>query len=216
MVHRTSVVLLQPTAQQARELGRLLEAQRNLYNAALEERRGASRWEGRRVSRLDQERKLTGWDDPVLRFGVWAARGTLLRVDRAFQGFFRRVKAGRKPGYPRFKSATRWDSVEYPDAFSWKLSPEGRTGRLYLQGVGHIRYRCSRGGVRGRPKTLVVKREGRKWRAYVACDLEAPEPLAPTGREVGIDLGVDQLAAWPFATSEQHELSVQGPVLRSR
>jgi hypothetical protein len=58
--------------------------------------------------------------------------------------------------------------VEYPDAQSWKVSGAGRTGKLYLQGVGHVRYRCSKRGVVGQPKTLVVRGEGRRWRAYIA------------------------------------------------
>ena len=79
--------LLAPTAGQADRLGRLLDAQRELYNAALEERRGAWRWERRRVSRYDQYRTLTGLREvpPEVRD---AARGmgmgptqSLLRVE---------------------------------------------------------------------------------------------------------------------------------------
>ena len=194
-MHRTAVLLLQPTTGQAQGLESLFHAQRELYNAALEERRGAWRWERRSVTRLDQQAQLTAWDHPVVRFGVWPARGTLARVDRAFAGFFRRTRAGARPGYPRFKSASRWHSVEYPDAFCWKLTGKGRAGRLYLQGVGHVAYRCSRRGIPGQPKTLVLKREGRRFRAYVACAVEAPEPLAPTGQVVGIDLGLDNVVA---------------------
>ena len=194
-MHRTAVLLLQVTVPQARALEELLRVQRELYNAALDERRGAWRWERRRVSRTEQQKALTRWDHPMLRFGVWPARGTLLRLDRAFDGFFRRLKAGQKPGYPRFKSAARWDSVEYPDAFCWKVTGQGRAGRLYLQGIGHVRYRTSKRGVPGKPKTLVVKREGRRWRAYVVYETEVPEPLSATGASVGIDLGVEALVA---------------------
>ena len=194
-MHRTSVILLQPTARQSVGLVQLFGAQCQLYNAALEERKGSWQWARHSVTRRDQYAQLTGWDHPLMVYGVTPARGTLLRLDRAFAGFFRRVKAGQKPGFPRFKSAVRWDSVEYPDDCSWKASGSGRTGRLYLQGIGHIRYRTSRRGVIGRPKTLVVKREGRKWRAYLACEVEAPEPLASTGKVIGIDLGVNHLVA---------------------
>ena len=188
-------MLLQPTSKQTALLRGLLAGQQQLYNAALEARRGAWRWSRTTVTRLDQYNQLTGWDHPVLTYGVTPARGTLLRLDRAFASFFRRVKAGQTPGYPRFKSATRWDSVEYPETHSWQLIGSGNSGRLYLPGVCHVRYRCSRYGVRGRPKTLVVKREGRRWRAYVACVVEAAEPLPSTGRAVGIDLGVEHLVA---------------------
>jgi putative transposase len=145
-------------------------------------------------------------------YGVTPARGTLLRLDRAFSGFFRRIKAGDKPGFPRFKSAPRWDSVEYPDAQSWKVESSGRTGRLNLQGIGNVRYRSSKRGVVGRPKTLVVKREGRRWRAYIACQVEAADPMPATGRQVGIDLGVEHL----MATSEGQLVDNERHTRRSR
>ncbi len=188
---RASQGLLQPTAGQAVRLAALLEGQRVLYNAALDERRGAWRWQRRTVTRFDQFHDLTGWDHPMLRFGVVAARGTLTRLDRAFQGFYRRVLAGQRAGFPRFKSRARFDSVEYSDRRSWRV--DGK--RLYLQGVGHIRFRTSRRGIRGTPKTLTVRREGSRWRFTVFCTNVPEIRLEPTGRQVGIDLGVTELVA---------------------
>jgi putative transposase len=189
-------MLLKPTARQEHALVRLLAVQCELYNAALEERRGAWRWEQRSVRRLEQYAQLNGLDLGLAPFGVTVSRGTLLRLDRAFQGFFRRVKAGQTPGFPRFRSRARFDAVEYPQACSWRLI-EARTdrGRLYLQGIGQIRYACSKRGILGIPKTLVVRREGRRWRAFVAGEVSLDQPLAPTGRAVGLDLGVTNLAA---------------------
>lgn len=182
---------LAPTARQEQRLGELLAAQRELYNAALEERRGAWRWERRSVSRFEQFHELTGWEHPALEFGVVPARGTLTRLDRAFRAFYLRVRAGARPGFPRFKSARRFDSVEYPDRGCWRI--EG--GRLYLMGVGHLRFRTSRRGIRGEPKTLTVRQEGNRWRFTVFC-VDVPEQrLEPTGRQLGIDLGINELVA---------------------
>jgi putative transposase len=100
-VFRAYQAILQPTCQQAVALGHLLEAQRQLYNAALEERRGAWRWERRSIARFEQLRALTGWDHPVLEFGVCPARGTLTRLDRAFRAFYRRCGTRETPGFPR-------------------------------------------------------------------------------------------------------------------
>lgn len=183
--------LLQPTSNQARRLSELLEGQRELYNAALEERRGAWRWERRSINRLDQFRGLTGWDHPMLEFGVVPARGTLLRLDRAFQAFYRRARIGQRAGFPRFRSAGRFDSVEYPDRACWRI--QGK--RLYLRGIGHIRFRASKRGVLGIPKTLAVRREGRRWRFTVFCVNVPEQRLEPTGRHVGIDVGIRVLAA---------------------
>jgi putative transposase len=38
----------------------------------------------------------------------------VLRVDRAFQPFFRRIKAGQTAGYPRFQGRDRYNSFTYP------------------------------------------------------------------------------------------------------
>ena len=155
---RTYQAVLQPTAGQGLRLARLLGAQRELYNAALEERIGVWRWEHRSVIRFEQFRSLTGWAHPVLEFGVCAARGTLTRLDRAFQGFYRRCRTGAAPGFPRFKSAARWHSIEYPDASGWKIEYEQRgTGRISLKGVGVVRFRGAKRGLPGSPKTLTVR-----------------------------------------------------------
>jgi putative transposase len=192
---RTYRFLLQPTAQQRRVLEELRTAQRELYNAALEERRGAWRWERRSISRYEQFRSLTGWDHPVLRFGVTAARGTLTRLDEAFCHFHRRVRQGETPGFPRFKGAHRWDSVQWCDTSGWKVQGDAR--RLYLLGVGHVRFRPHKRvqAPPGSARRLVVRREGRRWWMVVSCRVEARPALEPTHRAVGIDLGVNTLVA---------------------
>lgn len=127
--------MLEPTVKQRHALDRLLVEQCRLYNAALDERRGAWQLEERSVTRYEQYRTLTGLaaqEPALMAFGVTVARGTLLRLDRAFQAFFRRVKAGQTPGFPRFRSVRRFDSVEWPDVDGWKLDEGAR--RLYLRG----------------------------------------------------------------------------------
>ncbi|MGH9010000.1 MAG: helix-turn-helix domain-containing protein, partial [Acidimicrobiia bacterium] len=130
--------LLQPTVRQAAAFEVLLEAQRELYNAALDERRGAWRWERRRVSRYEQYRALTGLRavrPDVLVWGVTVCRGTLARLDEAFRGFYRRCARGERAGFPRFRSEGRWDSVQWPDRSGWRF--DASTRRMYVQGVGH-------------------------------------------------------------------------------
>lgn len=116
---RAHQCVLAPTVKQTHALVQLLAIQGELYNAALEERRGVWKWEKRSVTRFEQYRSLSGMSEQqpaLMAFGVTVARGTLLRLDRAFQAFFRRVKAGENPGFPRFKSSpiggasSRWPS----------------------------------------------------------------------------------------------------------
>ena len=190
---RTRRFLLQPTIRQRTALERLLDGQRDLYNAALEERRGAWRWERRSVSRYEQFKELTGWDHPVLEFGVVPARGTLARLDRAFTAFYRRCHTGERPGFPRFKAKARFDSVDYGDRGCWAYRPE--SSRVSFMGVGAVKFSPHRRDMPGRPKTCVLRREGQRFAAYVVFEVDQPEPRAPTGRVVGIDLGVNELVA---------------------
>jgi putative transposase len=194
---RSFQVVLQPTRRQAVALGELLDAQRELYNAALEQRIGVWRYENRSVSRFEQFGELTGWDHPVVGFGVCPARGTLTRLDRAFAAFYRRCGNGETPGFPRFKGVGRFDSVEYPDQSCWRLDPHrDGVGRLNLKGVGSVRFRGAKRSLRGEPKTITVRREGSRWRVTVFCaNVDTSQPLPATGRDVGIDVGVDELVA---------------------
>ena len=92
--------LLQPTAKQAARLGRLLDGHRELYNAALEERRGAWRWQRRAVTRYDQYRTLTGLREvrpDTLAFGVTQIllRGSL-RSSSSLRATVARSSSGRE------------------------------------------------------------------------------------------------------------------------
>ena len=158
-------------------------------------------WQKRGVSsvspptRFDQYKTLTGLS--TLRpefapYGITVCRGTLQRLDEAFKGFFRRVKKGQHPGYPRVRSAKRFDSVSWPDVTGWKLDESAR--RLYLQGVGHVKLNLHR-PLRGVAKTLTVRRRARHLEVTVFCSKVPKNELPATGRSVGIDLGVGVLAA---------------------
>ncbi|MCW3036719.1 MAG: transposase [Actinobacteria bacterium] len=186
--------LLQPTARQARALEHLLAVQCEAYNSALEERREA--WKrGIRITRYDQFAQLKDLHEvrpDFLRYGVTVARGTLTRLDRAFSAFFRRVAAGQKPGFPRFRASSRFDCVSYEDVTGWKLKEPDH--RLYLQGIGHVRIKLHR-SLRGIPKTLHVRRQGRRWTATIQCAEVPAQPLPPTDTQAGLDLGVANLAA---------------------
>ena len=151
-------------------------------------------WERRSVSYVDESRTLTALREirpEVLDHGVTVCRGTLKRLDRAFCAFYRRCRAGQTPGFPRFKSSRRFDSVQWEDSSGWRLHTETR--RLRLQGIGDVKVRLHR-ELQGTPKAITVAR----WWVTLRCVDVPAEPLAPTGREVGIDLGV----CAPVATSD--------------
>lgn len=188
--------LLRPTRRQEQALAEMLRDHCSLYNAALQERRDAYRHVSRtRVRYGDQSAQLKHIRAEVAEHARWSfssQQATLRRLDRAFQAFFRRVRAGQVPGYPRFRRVGRFDTVEFPkdgDGCRWDSDPDGPQARVRLQGVGHIRVHQHR-GIEGLVKTISVKREGRRWYVVVVCDQVPAEPLPTTGSAVGIDVGV--------------------------
>jgi putative transposase len=186
---------MRPTAKQHVALAACVEAHRELYNAALEERRHAWAHSRTHVYYTDQAAQLTD---------IWAARpdmavwsyssqqATLRRLTKAFDGFFRRMKSGQRPGYPRFRGRGRFDSVEWPkDGDGARWHPD--TSRVYLQGVGQVKVGAHR-TVQGRVKTIQIRREGRRWMLVLSCDDVAANPLPGTGRQAGIDVGIVSFA----------------------
>lgn len=199
-MRRSYKFLLRPTRRQEIALAACLEDHRQLYNAALEHRRTAYRMAGVTIRYGDQsaELKHIRADDPdgQGRWSFSSQQATLRRLDKAFAAFFRRVKAGQKPGFPRFKGRGWFDTVEWPkdgDGCRWDSQPEHPTATFVrLQGIGHVRVHQHR-PVRGRVKTISVKREGRRWYVILSCDDVPAEPLPATGAVVGLDMGVASL-----------------------
>ncbi len=130
------------------------------------------------------------------RWSFSSQQATLRRLDKAFVAFFRRVREGRAPGFPRFKGRGWFDMVEWPkdgDGCRWDSQPEHPTATyVRLQGIGHLRVHQHR-PVQGRVKTISVKREGTRWYVILSCDDAPAQPLASTGAAVGVDMGVVSL-----------------------
>ncbi|ATW52869.1 RNA-guided endonuclease InsQ/TnpB family protein [Streptomyces peucetius] len=194
---RTYKFLMRPTVGQAIALGEMLRDHCSLYNGALQERRDAYRHVSKTsVKYREQSAQLKDIRayDPE-RQGRWSfssQQATLRRLDKAFAGFFRRVQYGERPGCPRFRGATWFDTVDFPkdgDGCRWDSTPHDVVTRVRFQGVGHVKVNQHRAVV-GDVKTISVKREGRKWFVVLTTDQGEPEPLPVTGRVVGIDVGI--------------------------
>jgi putative transposase len=196
ILRRAYRFLLRPTGRQIGALAACLEDHRQLYNAALEHRRTAYRMCGVTVRYGEQSAELKDIRafDPhgQGRWSFSSQQATLRRLDKAMVAFFRRVKNGETPGYPRFKGRGWFDSVTWPsdrDGCRWDSQPHERAARVYLQGVGHVRVHQHR-PIDGRVRTITVKREGRRWYVVLSCDQVPAKPLEPTGAVAGIDMGI--------------------------
>ncbi len=192
-VRKTYKFKLKPPPDQERAMEFVLRRCRELYNAALQERRDAWQKCGVGITVAGQSAQLPDLKEvrPDYRdIHSQVLQDVLTRLDRAFHAFFRRVKNGGKPGYPRFQGANRYNS------FTYKQFGNGATldnGFLVLSKIGRIAVRWSR-PLEGTPKTVTVSKEADGWYVCFSC-VEVPvQPLPPTGQETGIDLGLESFA----------------------
>jgi putative transposase len=213
---------LKPTRKQEKLLGGQLGLCRELYNAALQERRDAYRMCGKSISYVDQANQLPAIKEvrPDLA-GVHSQvlQDVLKRVEKAFKGFFSRLKLGVKAGYPRFRGRDRYDSFTYPQG-GWSLTNE----RLTLSKLGTLKVKLHR-PVWGKVKTCTIKREGASWFVVFSVEYEF-EPPAHAGKAIGIDVGLENFAnlsngeqiANPrlFRKSEKHLAKVQRKLAKVR
>jgi putative transposase len=202
-VRKTFKFKLHPTPEQERAMEVVLRRCRELYNAALQERRDAWQNCGVSVTAAGQSAQLPAVKEvrPDYRdLHSQVVQDVLTRLDKAFQAFFRRVKNGEKPGYPRFQGANRSNS------FTYRQLGNGATldhGVLVLSKLCRIAVRWSR-PLEGTPKTVTISREGDGWYVCFACADIPVQPLPPTGQEAGIDLGREAFATTSDGTRIFH------------
>jgi putative transposase len=115
----------------------------------------------------------------------------LHRLDLAFAAFFRRLRHGETPGYPRYRAAARWRQLEFPHG-DRALRLNARQDRVRIPMIGTVRLRKGR-EIPQYGRAFVVERNGR-WYAVFECERD-PLPLEPTGRAVGLDRGIRALVA---------------------
>ena len=202
MSTRAFKFLLRPKRAQRENLDRIRWGCCELYNAALQEKRDAYQRAGKSLSCAAQQAELT--EAKTLRpdLGLIYAQvlqDVLKRLHRAFDGFFRRVKAGGNPGYPRFRSSSRYDSFTFPQvARKGEVRSGGvdllPNGRLRVHGVpGELKVLWHR-EMAGRVKTATFKREADRWYVIFACDEVPVETRDATGKTCGIDVGLESFA----------------------
>lgn len=202
-VKRIERIRLYPTPRQERALRFALDVTRELYNALLQERREAYRLRGIAIGAKQQYAELTALRKPIHRLdGRLAAvyreceDAVLHRLELAFAAFFRRIKRGGTPGYPRFKPRSRWQQIEFPHGDrALKFDTDQRS--VTIPGVGSVRLRKGR-TMPAFGRAWIVQRNDR-WYACFDCE-RAVQPLPATGRLVGVDRGVHVLAALDHGT----------------
>jgi putative transposase len=203
-VRKTYKYRRDPTSEQEQALGVPLWRCRTLYNVALAQRtRWWERGQGVGASSYQQKAELPDLKAACPAFDVIHAhvlQDVILRLDRTFQAFFRRVTAGETPGYPRFQGRGRYKSFTFPE-YSNGAVVDG--GVLRLSKIGRIRIRLHR-PLEGTPKTVTISRETDGWYACISCANVPLQPLPLTGQETGIDLGIEAFATLSDGTRIFH------------
>lgn len=188
-----------PSKAQTTRLDGMLALLCELYNAGLQERRDAYKFERKSIGYFEQQNQLPEIKEARPEFEAihsQVLQGTLRRLDKAFKAFFRRVKERNgKAGFPRFRSRKRYDSFTYAQSgFALK------DGKLRLSKIGDVRIKLHR-PVEGKIKTLTITRSATgKWYACFSVEC-VPEALPRNDRAVGLDVGLSAFAT--LSTGEQ-------------
>jgi putative transposase len=183
--------LLRPTKKQAKMLQQILDECRWLYNQLLEQR----------ILAFDElEMSLTKYQQMMFLPELKVQRPSLdsvhsqvlqdvvTRLDRSFLGFFRRLKAGEKPGFPRFRGFHRYSSFCFPQSGFFLAGAS-----VKLAKIGDIRIKQHR-EIEGIIKTCTLTRDtNENWYVCFSCEVE-PEPIPENNKAVGIDVGLERFA----------------------
>jgi len=161
---------------------------RSLYNAGLEQRADAYRRSRTRISKYDQINEIPELKADFPEYGEVGSQvlqDVLERLDRAYAGFFRRIRNGEKAGYPRFRGRHRYDSFTLKQT-GWKLDSR----YLAIRNIGRLKMRLSR-PIEGDIKTITIRREPTgKWYACFSCDNVPERRLPESGKTIGLDVGI--------------------------
>jgi len=196
LVNRKVTYRLYPSKGQEKKLLETRRLHQQLYNAALQERIDAYKKCGISITRRDQEKSLTtvrAENEEYRALNAQSLQVTLKRLDLAFQHFFRRVKNGEMPGFPRFKSLKRfsgWGYKTHGDGWKLHAGEKMKHGSIRISGIGMVRMR---GGARteGIPKTCEILYKNGKWYASVTIQCM---PKRECGRAAcGLDWGTKNL-----------------------
>jgi putative transposase len=176
------------------KLENLFNSARFLYNCALEHRIVCWKQWHKFVNYYDQAntlKEIRAFDVGLAHLNNSVSQDILRRLDKSFRAFFRRIQTGDKPGFPRFKSQDRFNSITFP---IYGNGIKLRNGKLYIQNVGNVRIKLHR-ELEGNIKTITIKRQNGHFYAAFSCDNVIPKPLRFCTDTIGIDVGIKSFAA---------------------
>jgi putative transposase len=179
---------LYPTKAQKKKLCETLELCRWTYNETLALRKNAWENDQKNINYYDSKKMIPVWkkEKPELKtVHSQVLQEIVKRIDLAFQAFFRRVKAGEKAGYPRFKGYGRYDSITYTQS-GFEL-----TGNiLWLSKIGDIKIKLHRDFDGEIQRLNIRKMPTGKWFVSFLVKTESEPTFPKTRLSIGIDVGI--------------------------
>jgi putative transposase len=186
---------LLPSKRQHRALEAICESQRQLYNAALEERIDCYRKTKHGLTYIDQCKSLTICRRELPEMAMLPAnlqRWTLKRLDEAFQAFFRRIKdRSGNAGFPRFHGKDRWSTFGFNEFLGIRFD----SGRLYFKGLlSNLKVHLHRPFPNdANVRSCSFTRDHKGWYICLQVAVEVSEKRA-VQIAVGVDLGLKVFA----------------------
>lgn len=211
IVKRAFKFKLKPTSAQREKFLRFAGARRFVFNRGLDQRQKIFAVTGKSPTYFEQNKELTllkstaetVWLDEI---HSQVLQQGLKDLDRAFQHFFRRVKKGENPGYPKFKKKGIGESFRFPQGVKVKGS------QLFLPKIGWVKFRKSR-EIQGTLNETTIVQEGAAWFVSFSCEWETalPPPVSiDEERAVGIDVGLTHFAL-AAATTKNCRKEIENP-----
>jgi putative transposase len=205
-----------PTRPQAEFLAGELREACSLYNAAKQERDDAWKTCRKSINYYTQANQLKAMraDGCLTLTNFSCCQDVLRRVEKTYKAFYARVRRGDKPGFPRYRSARRYNSITFPSyGNGCRLLPNGK---LRIQGAGHVKVNLHR-PLEGTVKTVTIKREADQWFVCFSVERAAVQPLPHSSRATGIDVGLDSFAVLADGTkieNPRHRRNAQAHLRR--
>lgn len=191
LVRKSFQFRLCPTKKQAAALENQLDGCRWLYNELLEQRKVSYEELDVSLSKYQQLMFLPFLKEErpsLVHIHSQVLQNVVDRLDKAFQAFFRRSKAGEKPGFPRFRGIHRYNSFCYPQSGFALIGKQ-----LKLSKIGSIRINMHR-PIEGEVKTCTLRKNATgSWDVSLSCEVEV-KLLSPREEAIGIDVGLENFA----------------------
>jgi putative transposase len=198
-MRKTYQYRLYPNKEQTFKLLNQFEECRWLYNHLLNQRKDS--WENNQTSiyAYDQQKYVIGLKkerQSLKTVHSQVLQDITIRIDLAFQAFFRRIKAkSTEAGYPRFKGKDRYDSITFKQSGFYL-----KDNKLKLSKVGNVKIELHR-PIKGQIKTLTIRKNNlNQWFACFSVDIEECVALPKTNKIIGIDVGLSSFATYSDGT----------------